>query len=119
MTPLATLLWSANLLVDTIGHLSFKAASARTGDLEGLAHWRAMASGRWMWIGLSCFAAESWLWLAFLSYVPLSQGVLVGSVNIIGVMIGGRILFREKMTRARLAGIGVVALGVALAGWGG
>ena len=119
MTPLATLLWAANLIVDTLGHLSFKAASARTGDLEGLAHWRAMAGGPLMWIGIACFVAESWLWLALLSYVPLSQGVLVGSINIIGVMIGGRVLFAEKITPARLTGISAIALGVALAGWGG
>ena len=119
MTPLATLLWASNLAVDTTGHLAFKAAANRTGDLEGLAHWRAMASGPMMWIGIACFVAESWLWMGLLSYIPLSQAVLVGSVNIIGVMLGGRWLFAEKITPARFCGIGLVALGVALAGWGG
>lgn len=119
MTPLATLLWAANLAVDTAGHLSFKAAARNTGDLAGLAHWRAMAGGPMMWIGITCFIVESWLWLALLSYVPLSQGVLVGSINIIGVMIGGRLFFGEKLTLARSAGIGLIALGVGLAGWGG
>ena len=119
MTPLATLLWGSNLLVDTLGHMSFKAAAKNTGDLEGLSHWKAMASGPMMWIGIACCVAESWLWLALLSYVPLSQGVLVGSINIIGVMIGGRLLFGEKLTLARSAGIGLIALGVGLAGWGG
>ena len=119
MSPLATLLWAANLIIDTLGHLSFKAATNRTGDLEGLAHWRALARGPMMWVGIACFAAESWLWLALLSFVPLSQGVLIGSVNIIGVMIGGRLFFAEQITPARLCGIGLVAIGVALAGWGG
>ena len=119
MSPLATLLWASNLLVDTCGHLCFKAAANRTGDVEGAAHWRAMAKGPMMWIGIACFAAESWLWLALLSYVPLSLAVMVGSINIIGVMIGGRLLFAEKITKARLAAIGLVAIGVALAGWGG
>ena len=119
MTPLATLLWATNLLVDTSGHLAFKAAAERTGNLEGLAHWRALAQGPMMWIGIACFVAESWLWLALLSYVPLSVAVMVGSINIIGVMIGGRFLFGERLTPARMAGIGLVALGVALAGWGG
>jgi drug/metabolite transporter (DMT)-like permease len=118
MTPLATLLWAANLIVDTVGHLAFKAAANRTGDLEGFAHWRALAKGPMMWIGIACFVLESWLWLALLSFVPLSQGVLIGSVNIIGVMIGGRLLFAEKITLARFCGIGLVAIGVALAGWG-
>lgn len=119
MTPVATLLLAANVFVDTLGHLSFKAAAGRTGALEGLAHWRAMARAPFIYLGVVCFIVESWLWLALLSYVPLSQGVLVGSVNIIGVMIGGRVMFGEQLTRARLIGIGAVALGVALAGWGG
>ena len=119
MTPLATLLWVTNLGIDTLGHLSFKAAANRTGDLEGLAHWKAMARGPMMWIGIACFVAESWLWMALLSYVPLSQAVLIGSINIIGVMIGGRLLFAEKITLARFCGIGLVAIGVGLAGWGG
>ena len=119
MTPLASLLWAVNLLVDTTGHLAFKAAAGRTGELEGLSHWKAMASRPMMWIGIACFVAESWLWLALLSYIPLSVAVMVGSINIIGVMIGGRLLFGEKLTKARLAGIGLVAIGVAMAGWGG
>lgn len=119
MTPLASLLWAINLIVDTSGHLAFKAAASRTGDLEGLSHWKTMASAPFMWIGIACFIAESWLWLALLSYIPLSVAVMVGSINIIGVMIGGRILFGEELTKARLAGIGLVAIGVALAGWGG
>ena len=57
-------------------------------------------------------------WLAFLSVVPLAQGVLLGMVSIVVVMLGGRWLFHEHFTRLRLLGIGLIAAGVAVVGLG-
>lgn len=54
-----------------------------------------------------------------LSLVPLSEGVLLGSINIVAIMVAGRILFGEKLTRLRIAGILLVTLGVAIVGLGG
>lgn len=119
MTPLATLLWLLNLLCDTGGHLAFKGASVTAAHVDGIARWRVMFRSPFMWLGLTAFVAEFFLWLAFLSLVPLSQGVLVGCINIIGVMIGGRLFFGERITAARTGAIALVALGVLLVGWGG
>ncbi|PZP46005.1 MAG: hypothetical protein DI601_07965 [Azospirillum brasilense] len=108
--------WILNILLDTGGQLAFKAA-ARTGG-DGMARWRAMAARPWLWFGLGCYVAEFVVWLAFLSLVPLSDGVLLGSVNIIAIMIAGRFLFGEALTRLRVAGILLVAFGVAVVGIG-
>lgn len=119
MSPLATLLWLGNLACDTFGQLALKGASLRAGNVDGWARWRRLLTSGLLWFGVSLFVFEAFLWLAFLSYVPLSQGVMVGSVNIIGVMIGGRLLFNEILSPKRNIAILLIAGGVALVGWGG
>ena len=115
MSPAATLLWVLVLIFDTFGQLSIKAAAIAEGD--GLARWQAMLAEKWIWLGVSAYVVEFFLWLAFLSMVPLSQGVLVGSINILSVQIGGRIFFGERMTPKRVLASIMVAAGVALVGW--
>lgn len=117
MTPLATILWLCNIFFDTIGQLSFKAAAVAEDSLDGMERWRAMLKDKWIWLGVGCYIVEFFLWLAFLSMVPLSLGMLVGSVNIIAVMVGGRILFGEEFTRRRIAATIMIACGVSLVGW--
>jgi len=43
---------------------------------------------------------------------------LVGSINIVVLMIAGRLLFRERLDRLRVGGMILIAAGVALAGGG-
>ncbi|MOA43056.1 4-amino-4-deoxy-L-arabinose-phosphoundecaprenol flippase subunit ArnE [compost metagenome] len=57
-------------------------------------------------------------WIAFLSLVPLSQGVLLGSINIVALMVAGRLLFRERLTPLRVTGMLLVSAGVAVVGAG-
>lgn len=118
MSPLVTLIWLLNMMTDVVGQLSFKAAAVRAGDAEGLARWQVMLTGKWIWLGIFAYVLEVVLWLALLSMVPLSVGVLLGSFNIICVMIGGRVCFGEKITRHRAAAVALITLGVALVGWG-
>jgi drug/metabolite transporter (DMT)-like permease len=119
MAPLTLALWGANLLFDTVGQLAFKAAAGDPRAGDGLARWRYMAARPWLWLGVGCYAIEFLVWIAFLSLVPLSEGVLLGSINIVAVMLAGRLLFAEKLTRLRVIGIGLVTLGVAIVGAAG
>jgi len=48
----------------------------------------------------------------------LGRGVLLGSINIVAIMLAGRLLFDERLTRMRLAGIGLICTGVAIVGLG-
>ncbi len=116
MSTTVVTLWLLNLLLDTFGQLSFKAAAGAPGLGEGMARWRAMARRPWIWIGIGCYIAEFLAWVAFLSLVPLSEGVLLGSINIVAVMIAGRILFNEKLSPLRTFGILLIAAGVAVVG---
>lgn len=119
MTLVATTVWMLNLLTDTIGQLAFKAAAVHGGDEDGLKRWFVMMKNKWLWIGLVAYVFEILLWLAFLSLVPLSVAVLLGSFNIFCVMLGGRIWFDEKITKRRALSVTLVALGVVLVGWAG
>lgn len=117
MPSLALFFWAINIVFDTAGHLAFKRAAIVPHDTE-LGRWRAMLASRAIWVGILCFAFEFVAWLSLISLVPLSQAVLIGSINIVVVMLAGRILFGERLDRMRIVGMSLVSLGVALAGGG-
>lgn len=114
MSSLAAFFWLLNILADTAGHLAFK--SAAVSDHEGeLQRWRIMLTTIPLWIGIGCFGVEFAAWYALLSLMPLSLAVLIGSINIVAVMLAGRMLFGERLDPIRVAGICLVTVGVALA----
>lgn len=116
MSQLTIILWILTVIVDTLGQLAFKAAAASGVGYSGMAHWRFMLKRPWIWIGVSCYVIEFVLWLAFLSLVPLSVGVMLGSINIVAIMIAGRIWFKESLSKWRLIGILLIACGVTIVG---
>ena len=118
MTWQASLFWLANMVCDTVGQLSFKAASLAADEHDGWAHWKRLAQSPYLWLGIAAFVFEFVFWLSFLSLVPLAMGLFVGSANMIAVMIGGRVLFGETITPWRAGAIGLIAVGVMLVGWG-
>ena len=119
ITHLVAGLWLLNVLIDTGGQLAFKAAAGDPHAGDGLARWKHMASRPWLWLGVGCYAIEFLVWIAFLSLISLSEGVLLGSINIVAIMVAGRFLFGEKLTRLRVTGIVLVTLGVVIVGLGG
>lgn len=118
MAPLPVVLWTANLALDTLGHVAFKsAAHAAREDIEAQRWWR-LARHPWLWVGVASFALEFLVWLAFLTLLPLSEGVLLGCFNIVVLMLIGRWRFGERLTPWRLAGMALIAVGVGLVGLG-
>lgn len=120
MSWLIFLVWLGNIICDTVGQLAFKEAATEpeTEDNETsvVQYWIALLKRPALWLGIFAYVAEFLLWLAFLTLVPLSEGILLGSINIIVIMILGRFFFKEKLTPMRVIGIGLVALGVAIVG---
>ncbi|TAL83852.1 MAG: hypothetical protein EPN74_13160 [Rhodanobacter sp.] len=119
ISSLVAVLWLFNVVLDTAGQLAFKAAAGNPDAGDGLARWKHMATRPWLWLGITCYVGEFLVWIAFLSLVPLSEGVLLGSINIVAIMIAGRFLFGEKLTRLRVIGILLVTLGVTIVGVAG
>jgi len=109
------MLWIANIVLDTSGHLAFKRVAV-TGDESEWRRWRRMLSLPWLWIGVVCFCLEFGVWFALLSLIPLSQAMLIGSINIVVVMLAGRMMFRERLDVPRITAMWLIAIGVALAG---
>jgi drug/metabolite transporter (DMT)-like permease len=118
MTAQAVFFWLLNLLCDTVGQLSLKAASISAGRASGTSHWLALARTRWLWIGVSAFVLEFVFWLSFLALVPLAMALFVGSANVVCVMLGARLAFGEAVTPLRTAAIASISIGIALVGWG-
>ena len=119
MSPFALLLLAVVLIGNSAGQLMFKAASLRA-DRPGIAsHWQALALDPLLWLALLIYVFEFFMWLAFLSVVPLWQGVMVASIDILLVMLGGRIFFGEHITAPRVLAISLIAVGVLLVGGGG
>lgn len=120
MSLLIFFLWLGNIICDTVGQLAFKAAATQpSGDEQNqsvLKYWAILIKRPILWIGIFAYVAEFLLWMAFLTLVPLSEGVLLGSINIIVIMLLGRVFFKEKLTRFRVIGISLVAIGVAIVG---
>lgn len=110
--------WILTIIIDTIGQLAFKAAASQHVDNKGLAYWISLSKRKWLWIGIFCYIIEFVTWLAFLSLVPLSDGVMLGSINIAVIMIAGRLFFNEKLTKNRIIGVILIAFGVAIVGIG-
>jgi drug/metabolite transporter (DMT)-like permease len=118
MDEIAALLLLAVLLLETVSHLALKSASVQAASRAGVAYLLAFAGKPAFWIALAAFVATFLAWLAFLSRVPLGLGVMAGSITIVGVMLGGRLFFRECITPPRALAIALIAAGVALVGWG-
>jgi len=118
MSAVVITVWILTILIDTIGQLAFKAAAAENKMHDGLSYWSNLFRRPWLWVGMICYIFEFVIWLAFLSLVPLSDGVMLGSINIAVILIAGRLFFKEKLTRNRLLGVIFISIGVAIVGLG-
>jgi drug/metabolite transporter (DMT)-like permease len=115
VSKLAIFFWLCNVFFDTAGHLAFKRAAA-VEQATVAQRWKSMLSSPPLWVGIACFGLEFGVWFALLSLVPLSLAVMIGSINIVVVMLAGRMLFHERLDRMRVAGMWLIAAGVMLAG---
>ncbi len=118
MSPYVIAIWLGNLTCDAIGQLAFKAAACGTEEAAGLVHPLATIRNTWTWLGIVAYIGEFVLWLAFLSFVPLSTAILLGSVNILVVMVGGRLCFGEPLTLRRCIAAMLIIGGVVFVGLG-
>ncbi|MDF7670476.1 hypothetical protein PT276_04560 [Orbaceae bacterium ESL0721] len=116
MSPLIILLWVCNIFFDTLGQIAFKYSATSPTNRDGWYYWLDLAKNYWIWIGIASYVFEFLLWLAFLTLVPLSLGVLLASFNIITIMLVGRLLFRELLTLYRVIGIALITIGVIFVG---
>ena len=108
--------WIMNIAFDAAGQLAFKSGALSENHHHGIRYILGILGNRWILLGIGCYFVEFFLWLGLLSLVPLSDGVLLGSFNIVAVFLGGRYFLNEKVTKYKVVGVTLVTLGVILIG---
>lgn len=78
-----------------------------------------IALNPWVFSGLSCFAASLVVWMYVLSKVQVSFAYPFNSVGYVVVVAAAYFFFREPITAMKLAGVGLICLGVFLVTKGG
>ena len=114
LRPSSFALWMLIVFLASAGQLSFKAAAADPTTAGLLGGWLRMLRRPWLWVGIGCFLMHFVLWIAFLSAVPLSEGMMLAALQIVVVYAAGRVLFDEPGSWLRLAGVALISLGVAI-----
>jgi drug/metabolite transporter (DMT)-like permease len=74
---------------------------------------RVLQSG-WMWLGIAQMTLAFFSLLALLSWAPVSFVVPASAANYIVGALGARFLLKERVSKARCAGMLLVSAGVAL-----
>jgi drug/metabolite transporter (DMT)-like permease len=105
LNPTALVFLFVFVALTTARQLAFKAVA-----ILGKSPTRSLLFG----VAVLSAPIEMLIWIAFLSFVPLGQGVLAGCIAIVAVLIGGRLIFDERLTITRLAAASLITLGVAV-----
>lgn len=77
-----------------------------------LASFISVATSPWILGGLLLFAASVGLWLVVLASVPLSIAYPFVALGICLTTAAGTLIFHEPMTALKLAGTGLIVLGI-------
>jgi drug/metabolite transporter (DMT)-like permease len=118
MTPTVVVLTALSILLDVIGQLAFKLGLDRLPEHEGGFRlgrfWRQIAGAPLLWFGVSAYVVEFITWLLVLSLAPLSLVFPAASLSYVGVVLGGRLVLGETVSRRRWLGTLVITTGVML-----
>jgi len=117
MTWAAFALVLTGVLLNAVAQLALKASVNDTGiinlDLQSLLTSAAsLASNLWLWLGLFCYAISVVVWVLALSRVDVSIAYPMLSIGYIVNAVAAWHLFDEPMSLGKMAGIGVIILGV-------
>lgn len=117
MTWAAFALVMTGVLLNAVAQLALKASVSDTGiislDIQSLlSSAGSLASNLWLWLGLICYAISVVVWILALSRVDVSIAYPMLSVGYIVNAIAASHLFNEPMGIGKVAGIGIIMLGV-------
>lgn len=108
------------VLSGTGGDIAVTHAMKRIGEVKNFAPRallgvlrRVLKSG-WMWLGIALMALAFFSLLALLSWAEVSFVVPATAANYIAGALGAKFLLKERVSKARWAGMLLVAAGVAL-----
>lgn len=118
MTPTVVLLIAFSIVLDVIGQLAFKLGLDRLPEQKGgfrlRSFWVQIAGAPMLWFGVGAYVVEFITWLLVLSLAPLSLVFPAASLSYVGVVLGGRLVLGERVSRRRWLGTLVITFGVML-----
>ena len=117
MNTLSFSLILSGVLLNAAGQLLLKAGTNRVGEFSFT--WRniqpialRLATEPRILAGLACFAVGVAVWVLALSRVEVSAAYPMLSIGYVVNAVAARYFFDEAVTRRRLAGIGIILIGV-------
>jgi len=103
----------ASVACGAVGQLTLKAAMNSFGPLQlSLETLLRMATSPLLLVGIAIFGVSTLLWLLALMKADLSFAYPFLSLTYIAVLVGGAVLFQEKVTLPRVIGFAVIVAGV-------
>lgn len=103
----------ASVAFGAVGQLTLKAAMNGLGQLQfSVDTLLRMATSPLLLIGIAIFGISTLLWLLALTKADLSFAYPFLSLTYIAVLIGGALLFHERVTLVRVLGFAVIVTGV-------
>ena len=105
------------VLLNAAGQLLLKAGTNRIGEFAFRRENILPVGGRLMTepriiAGLACYVIGVMVWILALSRVEVSMAYPLLSIGYVVNAVAARHFFGEAVTRARLAGIGIIIIGV-------
>jgi len=116
LTVVVVLVFS--IVLDVIGQLCFKMGLDRLPELEGgfrlNAFWGQVFNAPLLWAGIGAYVIEFFVWLEALSRAPLSLLFPAAALAYCGVVLVGKLVLGETVSRRRWLGTLVITAGVML-----
>ena len=112
MSPFAFV--ALSLVGNVCGQLLLKKGMTWIARTPGRSVLIRMITSPWVIVGMLIYGMGVVFWIYALSYLQLSYAYPFGSLAYIGIMIGSYVLFKEPISRLRLAGIGIIIFGLLL-----
>jgi uncharacterized membrane protein len=118
MTAVILALVALTVLFDVIGQLAFKIGLDRLPELAGgfslMGFWQQLLKAPLLWTGIITYVLEFVTWLTVLSMAPLSLVFPAAALSYCGVVLGGRLVLKEHISRRRWTGTLLITAGVML-----
>ena len=118
MSLTVVLLVAFSILLDVLGQLCFKRGLDRLPELEGgfrlNAFWGQVFNAPLLWAGIGAYSIEFFVWLEALSRAPLSLLFPAAALAYCGVVLAGKVILGETVSRRRWLGTLVITFGVML-----
>ena len=101
------------LAFDTLVQVSFKLTGAHAFPPEASWAWVQRILGQpWIYVALVGYVGNFFTWMSLLKHAPIGPAFAASHLDVVSVMLASAWIFHEALTPMRLAGAGVIMLGI-------